>query len=173
MPLSLLRQFFFLILFRIGPQDLPASHAALYVAAGLYALVSFLIVSSVDVGIETGAHPLTEVLIELGLLTAFIALWVWIREVPNRFTQTVTAAFGVNAMINLVAWPLLVASPPVEEVGSVQAGPLEFLILAVMMWNLMALGHVFRHAFNVPLPIGFLLAFVYFVLAGFVVTFLL
>ncbi|MGC9457977.1 MAG: hypothetical protein ACP5DC_10710 [Halothiobacillaceae bacterium] len=173
MPLDLIRQFFLLSLLRIGPQDLPAGRGPLWFATVFYALVGLLIVTSVDAGIETQVHPVVEVVAELAMLAAFVGIWVWIREVPNRFGQALTGAYGVNGMLSLVAWPLLVASPATEQVDAVQAGPVEFLILGVMIWNLMALGNVFRHAFNLPLPIGFLLGFVYFLLAGFVITFLL
>ncbi|MFP4154408.1 MAG: hypothetical protein ACOC00_03055 [Halothiobacillaceae bacterium] len=173
MPLQLLRQFFMLSLLRIGPQDLPAGRGPLAIATAFYAVVGLLIVTSVEAGIETDTHPVVEVALELLMLAGFIGLWVWIREVPNRFGQTLTGAYGVNGMLSLIAWPLLMASPATEQVDQVQAGPVEFLILGVMLWNLMALGNVFRHAFNVPLAIGFLLGFVYFLLAGFVITFLL
>jgi len=169
----LFRQFFFLIVFRAGPQDLPATNQALYIAAGFNALVAFLVAQSMDNGLETTLGPAAEVAVELVLLAAYVGLWVWIREVPRRFLQTLTAAYGVNALVTLMAWPILVVSPPMEEIGTAQPSALEFLILAVMMWNLMALGNIFRHALNMALPLGFLLAFIYFLIAGFVVTFFL
>jgi len=82
---SLLRQFFLLIVFRAGPQDLPATNQALYIATGFNALVGFLVAQPVDSGLETTLGPAAKVAVELVLLAAYVGLWVWIREVPSRF----------------------------------------------------------------------------------------
>ncbi|HHO69917.1 MAG TPA: hypothetical protein ENN02_00335 [Halothiobacillus sp.] len=158
MLFSLLRQFFLLIVFRAGPQDLLATNQALYIAAGFNALVGFLVARSVDGGLETALGPAAEVAVELVLLAVYVGLWVWIREVPSRFLQTLTAAYGVNGMVTLIAWPLLVASPPMEEIGTVQPGALAFLILTIIMWNLMALqcfSSCAEHGTAIRLSVGF------------------
>ncbi|MDD3609063.1 MAG: hypothetical protein PHI49_04835 [Halothiobacillaceae bacterium] len=164
MSLSLPRQFLLLCLFRIGPQDLPAGGWPVLVAALGYLLVSVLgfgpALGHGDVAVEA----MTDILV----LAAYIGALLRLRGHPERYFQTLTAAYGLNFMLGLLAWPIIATEPGLlGEVNpdTFQASLPDYLLLGLLFWNLMVLGHVLRHALQLQLWQGFLAALAYLILS--------
>ena len=140
--MPLLKLFLDICLFRRGPQDLPASSFLLGLTVGGNVLVSWLLA-----GLDGELLP---ALLQSLLAPAWLALFLWlllmITQRPGRFIQTLTAAMGSDALITTVAIPLVLVSVAIPETRAV-AG---LLLFALMLWQMAVIGHIVRHALEIP-----------------------
>lgn len=143
-------------LFRKGPEDAPASLFLLGLTLLGYALVSLLLLSS-QVGLGA-AWP--QVLAEGVMSLVFLRLLLWTAHKPHRFLQTAIALMGSDALISLLALPLLLAQG-VEGL----AGMMHFPLLGMMIWHVAVFGMIFGRAISRSLPIGIAVALLYTVLS--------
>lgn len=147
-------------LLRAGPQDLPVSQVLLWLSAGVYALVSFLLSVS---GYPAG-EALQVALLDLGLLVVFAALMLYLRGKPERLNQTLTALAGSGALLGLIALPLVRMLAAGQAAGEVPA----FIIVLWLLlygWSLLVVAHITRHALSIPFPFALGIAIVYTVVA--------
>lgn len=154
----LIRAFFELCRLRLRPQDLPASAELLIVAIAAYGLSSAgltLISQSVPVSLMAGA---VDSLMLLGLTYGVLLL----RRVPGRWLQTSIAMAGTGALLTMLAMPLYAW---LAHAGGAQGGGLSpavsLLILVIIVWNVVVMGHILRHALSFPLPGGILVSMGY------------
>lgn len=147
---QLFRIIFDIMRLRAGPQDLPADWRWLYVLIPL------------DVLVSTVAHmrPIGQTLIAMAVFLAMtgatVQLVLQLGRKPARFPQTFMAVIGIDTVITLLSLPLALAAPSAEAVqGGAQVSPLMVLAFyGLLGWNVIALGHVFRHALNLSLALG-------------------
>ncbi len=163
---ALLNFFVDICLLRAKPQDLAASTAVLGLVAVLNVLVGFLLIVTArrQVLLALG-ESLLEVLLMLGVLNLALKL----TDRAERFYQTASAILGSSALLGLVSLPLLGWS------GAGESSPAEFsalFLLLLVVWSLVVLGHILRHAFDVTLGQGVLLGVVYTFCSYAVVVFL-
>ena len=155
---KLLSVFFDICLLKAGPQALPAS--------------SFLLSATALAGLLTGTIVIADAmgnvftafmaqLLDLLLLALLLLTMLRLKGLESRFTQAATALFGCGALINLVTLPLPLLAPE-EGAGQQAAGPAFFLYLALIIWALVVVGHIFRHAMEIHLVRGILIAVGYF-----------
>ncbi len=156
--LVLIRAFFELCRLRLRPQDLPASAELLIVATAAYGLSSAgltLISQSVPVSLMAGA---VDSLMLLALTYGVLLL----RRVPGRWLQTSIAMAGTGALLTVLAAPLYIW---LAHAGASQGGgsspALSLLILLIIVWNVVVMGHILRHALSFPLPGGILVSMGY------------
>lgn len=154
----LLRTFFELCRLRLRPQDLPASTELLVVAVTAYGLTSVglsLISQSVPTALMAGD---LDCLLLLGLTYGVLS----VRRVPQRWLQTTIAMAGTGALMTLPAVPLYIL---LEQAGAGQDGGaspmVSLLILVLIVWNVVVMGHILRHALSAPLPAGILVSMGY------------
>jgi hypothetical protein len=149
------RGFFELAIGRRAPQDLPASHLLLAAAFAAYAAATCLlgaVTQPWDVAIEAA-------LVDAAVLPAFLLAVLWLRSVPRRWLQTLTAMTGVGALFTAAAIiPVLVVT---RAPGSAAAAAASFAALVLVAWNVLALAHILRHAMSIPFPAGALVALAY------------
>ncbi len=142
-----LRYFFELCYLKAAPQDAPASKLAMYVSVILYFFSG--------IGLTMLSRPfLQSVLIATVQTVLFLFLTnisLWIRRVPDRNTQAVTALMGSSVIIALVAAPLLawLTDPAVAAQAMVTA-----LWLALVVWEIVVIGSILRHTMDIPLAAG-------------------
>lgn len=151
---ALLNYFVDLCLLRSTPQDLPASSALF----GLTALANLLVGALLVVGETFGplmalAESLTE--IALLLLALFLALR-WQNRL-ERLAQVATAILGSGALMGLVALPLVGLGS--SDSGAAALGG--FLLLGLVVWSVVVLGHILRHAFDLTLSQGVIVGLFY------------
>lgn len=162
--LSLIRFFAQLCLLRTRPQDLPASQSLL----GLVAIVN-VIIGTVLVSPALG-NPFTAFtasLVDTAVLAGFVLLVLKFRNHPERFIQTATSAIGVSAVISALSLPLQWMMPaPSEGMAAPSAESASLMLLILIVWLQVALGHVLRHAIDVSLMLGVGLAFLYSLFSG-------
>ncbi len=153
----LLREFLHICLFRRGPQDLPAS-TPLLVLCLLASMLGSVVIAATSL---TLSMAVMSAVAETLFMCAVVYLLLWVRGHAARWQQTVTAIAGTGVVLILLALPLL-AWILAAEAQSAAAGLPILLFYGIIIWNLMVLGHIFRHALSTLLPLGVLMALVYY-----------
>lgn len=159
--LPLVKQFWGICLLRVAPQDLPASHALMTLAGVCYFAVSLAIG-----GIQLEpAKVFPAALLDIAFLAVVTGVILWVGSFLPRYTQTFTALAGCGALLGLIAMPVLVWQQRVgagAESGMTLPG---LLLLLWSAWNIVVIGHIWRHALSAMLAVGIVLAVVYMYLA--------
>lgn len=143
---------------RAGPQDLPYSPALL--AALVIASIALDHQAARHLGDATdGLAVRVALALVVGLGLPYLILHVARR--PARFVQTATALVATSLLFALLVLPAiaLVGTLP-EDPAELTAGQMLFgwISLALLAWKLVVQGSIFRHALEVPLRQGVLLA---------------
>ncbi len=103
----------------------------------------------------------TATLIALSTVSALMFIWITlsVARKPERFLQTATAFFGIDALLTLISLPILVWAQP--ELGD-QAPVGPTLLLAVMLvWLIDVFGFILSRSLAVPYVAGVLLVIAY------------
>jgi hypothetical protein len=149
-----------ILLLRRGPQDLQADFPVLgfWIGASLF--------SGVLVAAPQHGFTASLVLGGLDLLVLYLFVVALLRvkgASAGRWLQTYTALVGVSAVLGLVMSALLWMVPPDFDNGSVSA-PAMVLYLGLVVWLLMAFGHILQKALDlglrmtgVAIALGFLI----------------
>ncbi len=156
----ILKAFFDLCRFRLGPQDLPASIILLYFSI-LLSLVTSLAALSIS-GVPVASYMLGDL---LDLLLAGTLLYFALRLTGGgpRFVQSFTALAGCDALLQLLSLPALLLLSTAEPGQSLHdLGVL--LLIGLLGWSLAVAAHILRHAFEVRFGFGLLIAILYFIL---------
>jgi hypothetical protein len=96
------------------------------------------------------------------LAVSYLALYL--RRRPARYWQTALALIGTGLIFSLLALPLLVLVGPVDTANQAPWLPVVgWAVLLLFGWQLLVAGHIWRHALDVPLPTGVLVALALFV----------
>ncbi len=156
--LAIFFRFVEIALCRKGPQDLPASGFLLGLTLAINGMVLAL-----SIFMFQRTDMLRGALQSLfGLASEFLLVWILLVVFKHRerMLQTITAVLGVDTVINFAFIPLLVSMPSAP--GEAEASALQgFLLLGLLVWGVMALGCILRHAVNVPLVSGAAMALAY------------
>lgn len=157
---ALIRFFIDLCLLRRGPQDLPTSAV----------LVKFLALVYLGVGVLVGAATgqgfvaaLTQTLVDIGILLGLLYGGLRLAGRLPRLLQTAAALLGSGALLSL-----LVLVPMGMATGGEHpemTGFAALLFLALLAWSIVVTGHILRHALDLPLAQGAMIAVAYNVLA--------
>ena len=154
---SLLESIRDILLLRRGPQDLPYS-SGLLAALILLALAIGLAVAAQRATIAAAAPQLAfEILLVLAL--AWVPLVVARRR--ERFVQTATALVAAAIAFNLLAVPVVLGVGELPKDASALTTTqvlLGWLSLVLVGWKLVVSGNVLRHALDLPLRAGVLIA---------------
>jgi len=164
--LPLLRFFIDLCLLRARPQDLPASPLLLVLVAAI----------GVSIGTPAAAPVFGSLfagfgvsLVDAAVLAGFIAVLLRFRGYPERFVQSATSALGANLVLSAIGLPLQWALPQDPEAASLIGQLASVIFQFLILWIVVVIGHVLRHALNIGLLAGVGLAFGYAILSGLVI----
>lgn len=127
---------------RRGPQDLPADQAVLVFWMGASLLSGVLVAAP----LHGFAASLMLGFLDLGLLYLFVLAALSFQSHPERWLQTYTAMVGVSALLGLVMAGLLWVFPPDFEAGGAAPGLVAYL--ALLVWLLVAFGHILQNALS-------------------------
>ena len=147
--LPLIGIWFDICLWRAAPQDLPASGFVLSLSLGCYALVSML-VSLGSYGLA-GAAQLA--LLDLGLLVVFVLSLLYLQDKTARIYQTLSALAGTGSLLGAFALPLVWWLQPGQQPEQVPV-LLTLFWLLLLVWNLLVMAHIMRHAVSSSLAVG-------------------
>ena len=79
----------------------------------------------------------------------------------GRFVQTLTALAGSGAIMTVIALPLVIWQSFVGVTDANAPTMPSWLLMIWMIWNVVVVGHILRHALSTVLPLGIGLAAVY------------
>jgi len=123
-----------------------------------YSLMSFLI-SLIELPI---IQAFFSAFVDTTLLVTLAFISLWINDTPERRLQTITALAGAGSLLQLVAWPILFW---LSSAGEVDNSTLLFIprwaLLLLVLWNILVIAHILRHALSVSLPITFGISVLY------------
>ncbi len=134
-----------LCLLRLGPQHLPVSSALLALLLLLNLLLYLLALMPM---VADFSMVLLESLFKLGLMLALLFGALKLVGKLGRFNQTAIALLLSGLLLDLLALPLL---SWYQRTQSAEPG---VLMLILLFWNILVIGHIVRHAFNVQFGFG-------------------
>lgn len=149
--ITLISRFYEIMLFRRGPQDLPASHSWLIALAiidfGLNAWAEILYANNSPL-LRTLLSFVTGVLLTYGLLRS--------KGLTSRIVQTYLALVGTDILMMLFLFPAMV----LQVTGNATELTAIF-ILGLVLWSMFITAHIFRHALSSTMTVGFLIAVIW------------
>lgn len=152
-----------ILLLRRGPQDLPAVPVLFWLLMLGSGLTSVLVASQTS-GFIWGVQQAGFGLL---CLSGFVWGLLALNKKRARFMQTFSALCGTDMVLNLLSLPLVYiaihAGPEASQLLRELAMLTGVLLYGLLLWSLLVMGHVLRHALMMKLPVGLLLAFAYFV----------
>jgi hypothetical protein len=89
---------------------------------------------------------------------AFVSLWI--TGHTERFAQTFTALTGTGVLFNLMGLPLIGL---LQQVPEGETSNLSLFLFFLIIWNIVVIGHILRHALDMAmwLASGVALLYVY------------
>lgn len=149
--MPLIRLFWEICLLRKGPQDVPASQFLLMLTG-----LAYLIVGLVQVFLgDEWLQGLLQIPLQAAILLGFSWISLKAANKLNRQDQTFTALLGTDAVLSCFAIPmqLMLWVDP-------QGGLTHLLLLMLMLWHMLVVGHIFREALSQTWMVGMGLSFV-------------
>ena len=153
---KLLSVFLNICLLRAGPQDLPAASIVL----GLATVANVVIGTLVALPNYTFGQALAWSAVDLLLLATVAHISLLWRGKRSRFPQTFSALAGSGALLSLLGWPLLLVLARLPE-GDANAAVPSLLLGALLIWSIVVIAHIMRHALSSTYGVGVLLALLY------------
>ncbi len=98
---------------------------------------------------------LLESLFEIALMLGALYLALRLARKLGRFSQTAIAVMLYELLLTLLALPLV---SWYQRSASTESG---LLMLVLIFWSIVVLGHILRHAFEVDLNLGIAAAVLY------------
>lgn len=157
---AILRTYFDICRLRLRPQDLPASQPLLATTLAAYTLTSALSALQTLPGGLAALAALLDVL----LLTLLTDVALRMRGRRARFTQTLIALAGSGTVLSLLALPVL-AGLSAADTGDALRFLLSNAWLGLLVWNVVVIAHIARHALSTSFSTGVGIAILYFALA--------
>ncbi len=156
-----LRLYLKLFLLRIGPQDIPHSRSLVWLTLVLVLGLSLI----EDALVLAPMQNLAINLFNLGFFVLFLYCCLRLSGKSARFPQTLAAACGVGILFCLLELPpyWLLVSEKLPDIGMVTTLAIVYFRL-LLVYNIIVLGHIFRHALSTSMLFGFLVTLAYLVL---------
>jgi hypothetical protein len=144
---------------RQGPRDVPATPRCLALCA-----LAYLITSVAQAIMLTGVDSaLVQGLADLLLTAVLVTLCLQVGHRSHRLLQTLSAVFGVGALLSIPMLVLLGLRPAVTD--AVFANLLSILSLPLIVWSLVVFASILRQALDATWWLGMGLSLGYFVIS--------
>lgn len=157
-----------ILIFRAGPQDFPFGSGLTQVCVLLAAAANALVFSQV-LPVPMSLAMSIAMVAAIALVTQSV---LKARKLENRFQQTFNALLATTSVLTLSLLPpfaqiapqILEVTKNPELLNNPEAlhisGAAVFFMNLANFWNFAVTAHIFRHAANVNLWAGFLIAFI-------------
>lgn len=157
-----------ILFLRAGPQDFPYVNGLTPTLVALAVLANSLVFSRV-------LPPPMAVGIALAMVAALAMVTrsiLRMRDVLNRFQQTFNALLATTAVLTFALLPGFIQMAPqileiakhpelIDKPGAMHVSGISvFFMNLINFWNFIVTAHIFRHAANVNLWVGIVIAFV-------------
>ena len=151
---KLIQSFINILLFRAGPQDIPASFGTLKLVL-IACFITDLLGAVGTLGLGLAALLSAG---QIGLYSALIYLLLKFNNNPERWLQTLTALFGALALINLASYPFIQNLNLIRD-GQLVVTPGIMLVAALQLWFFIVMARILRDALEVTIGRALLLTF--------------
>jgi hypothetical protein len=145
-----------LCLLRIGPQDLPASQILLLLSLLLNFAVGVVLVTGLQLGLS---RAFMETLFQMVLMLGALYLALKYTNRLSRFNQSATAFMLSGLLLGLLALPMVFWN---QRTQSAESG---LLVLILLFWDIVVMGHILKHTFEMPFNVGIAAAMIYTILS--------
>jgi hypothetical protein len=153
--MKIFSRFIDLCLFRASPSDIPASQQLMKVTLVIYFILT-VIVNQLDVSWNTS---LLISLADILVMIIFVSLLLNFRNLKVRYVQVITALAGSGCVMTIVAFPVMwwfYQTDPEQ-----QATSFAMMMIALLIWGLMVVAQIFRHALDVSSGTATIITIVY------------
>lgn len=151
--IELLKTWFYIAFLMRKPYDHPADQTSITTAV-LVGLFSGIIAWQVSVSL---AASIGYALLDLAIAALFLYVGLAQMGWLNRFAQAFAAYCGAGVVLNFASIPIFAGmSEDSDPVGTLA-------VFVLLVWSLTVIAHIVRHTFDLSLPVGVLVAFVYYV----------
>ncbi len=150
------RDFFDICLLQKRPQDLPASIDFLFICLLSYTTASILLA----VPTQTFINAVLAGSVETVLVMLITYLLLILKSKKERWLQTITALSGTGTIFGILALPLFYWIAYTANAKSNQA-PVYILVISLIVWNIVVMAHILRHALTVSFTTGVLVSLAY------------
>lgn len=134
--------------FKAGPEDVPYSKDLLRFVACVAAIIGLLTQTFISKDTSNWQPIVGLVVIGMGIETIAIGLALHFKKLSERFVQSLTALFGADVLLSLVAMCLLPIYAFAPEKSPLLG--LGFLIeMFIVCWSLAVRGFVYHRALNI------------------------
>lgn len=137
----LIKVFWDICILKAPPQSVPRSSFLQAATLAAYVAVNGVL-ASMELTLWKG---LVAAGLDAFLLVALAQTVLWVREMPERVNQTITALAGTSTILSLIALPIMVALKGDGDPTAWQA--LAWILL--VLWSVIVVGHIMRHAMSV------------------------
>jgi hypothetical protein len=150
---TLISIFFEICLLKKGPQALPHSRFFFQIILITYIMTNVVMLILFE---DDLFYAVCAIVLDLLLVFGLLHVILMTANKIDRFMQTVIAVMGTNIIMSvgvMVAqfWYDLAETETAKELPGL-------LALVLFGWNIVVLGHIFRHALNTLFSIGILLS---------------
>ena len=154
---QLVKLFWEICLLRKGPQDVPAAAALFWLLLVVGLFVDLFIAANF---VEFQSAVLLVVSNTLVLFGVVICLLLIFRY-TNRVTQTLTTLIGTGLLFSFIRIPLMFVFKAMPD----HAGIFGFVEIFVLIWSLVVIAHILRHALTIEWLLAAMLSFGYFMVS--------
>ncbi|HSR63242.1 MAG TPA: hypothetical protein VLN56_07545 [Gammaproteobacteria bacterium] len=165
---TLFRVFFKICLLRGKPQELPNSIELLSMCLLAAGVVNFLLA----LFSTTAGNAVLASIVEIALIALITLAVLQLNRHPERWLKTMMALTGTGIILSLIALPLFFISLHLQELAVIQLLAM-LAYLGLIVWNIMIMGHILRHALETGFGVGILFALTYIVITSISIALLL
>jgi hypothetical protein len=155
MVTQLLKRYWMICRFKIGPQDTPSSsHVTILGIVLLFVIMLCQLMIGDISGKLSIAMALYRALVIISGLIAYTYIILLIKNMKSRFQQTVSSLLYCNIIIHLIAFPLVLIGPLIAQLHSIK---IVFILLAVIyflimiflnVWQVLINAHIYKNALD-------------------------
>jgi hypothetical protein len=155
---ALFNAFWQIVLFRQGPDSLPASRPLLVMAVAAYIVIDVMVI----VALYPREALVPLLLADVGFMVVWCAGLLALFSKIARLDQTLTALFGCGALLQLLAFPTT-AWPSFGIPLEIPMGFRVLVSLIILLWSVAVFGHIFARALSKSLGAGIAFAVIYYI----------
>jgi hypothetical protein len=134
-----------------GPEDLPSSNFLLLIVTVMNVVLSLVV--SLSIGTQSATVLATTIMTSLAAQGLIIYGLLSLVGKPGRLTQTLTAYFGCDLLLNLVI------GSSIALMRLLNVDFMNTLALTIFFWSILIFGHILRRAMEVHMAMAVALAF--------------
>lgn len=154
---QLFKLFWEICLLRKGPQDVPSASVLL----GVLFVFGFVVDMFMAINFVDLQSALLLVLSNMLVLFAVVIGLLVVFRYSNRIVQTITTLIGTGIIFSFLRIPLMFIFKALPD----NAGMFGLLEIFILIWSLVVVAHILRHALSTEFFVAGMLSFGYFMVS--------